>query len=91
MHGVLTWEHCDTADLRAAARKRLLTHYATVRFEDLGIETTEKIATEDGNSLFKAIDENDRDWWGRKVALAMREEDIIPEVEGYEECWVSGM
>ncbi len=36
--------------------------------------------------MFKATDENDLEWRGRKVALAMGEEDIIPEMVGYEEC-----
>lgn len=91
MHGVLTWEHQDPADYRAAARKDILAHYGTVSFEDVGISSISKLQREDGSTLFKAVDEKGSEWWGRKVMLASGVKDIMLDIPGYEECWVSGM
>jgi hypothetical protein len=90
MHGVLTWEHRDAAEYRDAARKDILAHYDTVSFEDVSIERLEKQEKE-GGTLFKAIDETGKEWWSRKVALCSGIRDIMPEIEGYEDCWADSM
>ncbi len=91
MHGVLTWEHRDAAEFRTAARKDILANYDTTSFEDIAIATVEKLQRDDGSSLFKAIDGSGKEWWGRKVVLATGIKDIMPNIEGYEQCWTSGM
>jgi thioredoxin reductase len=91
MHGVLTWEHRDSAEWRAAARKDILAHYQTTFFEDVGIVSISKGQREDGNSLFTAVDENGKEWWGRKVVLASGIKDVMLDIEGYEECWAKSM
>lgn len=91
MHGVLTWEHRDPADFRAAARKDILAHYDTSAFEDVEIVKIEKLAREDGSSLFKVVDETGKEWWGRKVAMVNGIKDIMLDIEGYAECWGTGM
>lgn len=91
MHGVLTWEHRDSAEFRIAARKDILAHYNTTFFQDSTISKLEKLAKEDGTSLFKAIDDTGKEWWGRKLVLATGIKDIMPALEGYEECWGSGI
>lgn len=84
-------EHRNPADFRVAARKDILAHYNTVSFENVTIEKVEKTQREDRSSLFKATDTNGDVWWGRKVALCMGVQDLMPDIEGYEECWASGM
>ncbi|KUJ17694.1 uncharacterized protein LY89DRAFT_615901 [Mollisia scopiformis] len=91
MHGVPTWEHRDPAEFRAAARKDILAHYDTTFFEDVAVEKIENHQREDGTSLFKATDEQGREWWGRKVVLVSGVKDIMPDIPGYEECWASGI
>ncbi|KAG9231922.1 hypothetical protein BJ875DRAFT_468218 [Amylocarpus encephaloides] len=91
MHGVPTWEHRDAAEFREATRKDILEHYDTATFEDEGIKSIEKKEGEGGKTLFKAIDDNGKEWWGRKVALASGIRDMMPDIEGYEECWVKGI
>jgi hypothetical protein len=94
MHGIPTWEHRDPAEFRAAARKDILAHYETTFFEDVSIVSIEKDEIgygDEGTSLFKAVDEKGREWWGRKVVVVSGVKDIMPDIEGYEKCWVSGM
>jgi thioredoxin reductase len=93
MHNVLTWEHRDSADFRSAARKDLLAHYDTISFEDdITIDSIEKIELEGGRAVFKAVDgKAGKEYWGRKVVLATGITDLMPEIKGYEECWVKGI
>ncbi|KAF4617078.1 hypothetical protein G7Y89_g15070 [Cudoniella acicularis] len=91
MHGIPTWEHRDPAEFRAATRKDILTHYQTVSFEGVGIKTIEKREGEEGRTLFRAVDESGKEWWGRKVVLATGIRDVMPDIEGYEECWIKGI
>ncbi|TVY80806.1 Thioredoxin reductase gliT [Lachnellula suecica] len=91
MHGVPTWEHRDPAEYRAVTRKDILAHYDTVSFEDVGIKSLEKSEREGGGTLFKAVDVEGKEWWGRKVVLATGIRDIMPEIEGYADCWAKGI
>lgn len=96
MHGLPTWEHLPASEFREAARKDILKHYsATTHFEDVGIVRVEKIKEgldgDEEKSLFKAIDERGREWWGRKVVIVSGVKDVMVDIEGYKECWVSGM
>ncbi|RDL38756.1 uncharacterized protein BP5553_03096 [Venustampulla echinocandica] len=93
MHGVPTWEHRSPTEFRNAFRKDILKHYDTVAFEDVEIKKVEKIENggADGRMLFKAVDENGREWWGRRVVLATGIKDIMLDLEGYDSCWVKGI
>jgi hypothetical protein len=91
MHAVPTWDHRDPAEFRAAARRDLLARYGTTSFVDVGIKTIKKSERKDGSSLFEAIDDNGKSWWGRKVVLATGIKDVFPNIDGYSECWVKGM
>ncbi|KAF8852551.1 hypothetical protein BDZ45DRAFT_659104 [Acephala macrosclerotiorum] len=77
MHGIPTWEHRSPAEFRAAARADILSHYSATFFEDIGISSIEKHSRKDGTSLFKAVDENGKEWRGRKLVFATREKNII--------------
>ncbi|THV43804.1 hypothetical protein BGAL_0901g00010 [Botrytis galanthina] len=90
MHTVSTWDHRDPSDFRAASREDILARYKTIGFEDVGIQNVEKVSKDgDGeeSSIFKAIDDAGKDWWGRKLVLATGVRDIMVNIEGYEECW----
>lgn len=87
MHVVPTWDHRDSKDFRAAARKDLLARYNTTQFQDVKVESISR--TDSG--LFKAIDAMKTQWLGRKVILATGVRDIYPDIEGYDECWACGM
>jgi gliotoxin/aspirochlorine biosynthesis thioredoxin reductase len=87
MHVVPTWDHRDSKDFRAAARKDLLARYNTTQFQDVKVESISR--TDLG--LFKAIDVTKTEWLGRKVILATGVRDIYPDIDGYGECWAYGM
>jgi thioredoxin reductase len=91
MHGIPTWEHRDPADFRKATREDILAHYDTVSFQDVSIKNIERTEREDGSSLFKAVDETGKEWWGRKVVLATGIKDIMLDIPGYEENWAHSM
>lgn len=91
MHGVPSWDHRDPSEFRAATKRDLLARYNTTSFVDVSIKTVKKLAREDGSSLFEAVDEEGKSWWGRKVILATGIKDVFPDIEGYEDCWVKGM
>lgn len=88
MHTVLTWDHKDPKDYRAAARANILERYQTIQFADVELKSIRKI--EDG--FFEATsDGNHHKWVGRKVVLATGTVDIYPDLEGYAECWAKGV
>jgi len=96
MHGILTLEHRNPSEFRAAARADLLSHYDTLQFEDIGIVSVKKISVDGeeeagGKTLFKTVDEKGKEWWGRKLVLATGVKDAMLDIEGYEDCWVKGM
>jgi gliotoxin/aspirochlorine biosynthesis thioredoxin reductase len=87
MHVVPTWDHRDSKEFRAAARKDLLARYNTTQFQDVKVESISRIDA----GLFKAIDSSKTEWLGRKVILATGVRDIFSDIEGYGDCWAIGM
>ena len=87
IHTVLTWDHKDPNDFRAAAKENILSGYQSIQFHDSAADKIEK--TKDG--LFLVTDRDGRLWEGRKVILATGVTDIYPDIKGYDDCWVSGM
>ncbi|KNG82810.1 thioredoxin reductase GliT-like protein [Aspergillus nomiae NRRL 13137] len=87
MHNVATWDHSSPADFRREARERILARYDTIRFEDLEIKRVQK--TSEG--YFKAFDARDGVWTGRKLVLANGVRDVFPDIDGYRECWGTGI
>ncbi|KAI1120228.1 putative thioredoxin reductase glit-like protein [Nemania abortiva] len=78
MHTLPTWDHRDPSEFRAAARAELLTRYDT------------SIAKVEGGG-FKATGANSSRWRGRSVVLASGVRDVMPNIEGYDSCWVHGI
>ncbi|KAF2729063.1 FAD/NAD(P)-binding domain-containing protein [Polyplosphaeria fusca] len=86
MHMVLTADSDSPAAFRAKARKELTTNYDTVAFQETTITKVSKI---DGG--FQAEDADGSTWQGKKLILATGVEDMYPAIEGYAECWATGI
>lgn len=87
MHTLLTWDHKNPADFRQAARSEILSRYQTVSFHDTNVTGIRK--NDLGN--FEATGPDGQSWLGRSVILASGVRDVLPDIEGYEDCWVKGM
>jgi gliotoxin/aspirochlorine biosynthesis thioredoxin reductase len=87
MHAVTTWDHRPPQEFRNTAKSSILSRYSTIRFEDARIDSLKK--TDKG--IFQLIDENGKEWFGRKLLLATGVKDVYPDINGYGDCWVSGM
>ncbi|KAL2813891.1 FAD/NAD(P)-binding domain-containing protein [Aspergillus granulosus] len=87
MHAVTTWDHQSPHDFRLRARSDILSRYNTVEFHNLEIHHVEKTA----QGLFHLVDENGALWRGRKLLLATGVRDIMPDIKGYSDCWVTGI
>jgi thioredoxin reductase len=87
MHNVVGWDHRNAADFRAAARQDLLARYSTIDFQDIGIDTIQKLST----GHFEATDTSGKTWRGRKVVIATGVKDVYPNIDGYADCWANGM
>ncbi|KAF7918544.1 uncharacterized protein EAE98_009787 [Botrytis deweyae] len=86
MHTVPTWDHAKAGDFRAAARKDF-ERYNTVQIEDGEVSTVNK--TEAG--LFQATCTNGKVFEAHKLVLATGIVDVLPKIEGYAECWATGI
>jgi gliotoxin/aspirochlorine biosynthesis thioredoxin reductase len=87
MHTLSTWDHGRPSEYRAAARKELTNRYSTVELADVAVQKVEK--REDGT--FRATDANGKEWYGKKLLLAVGSKDVPPNIKGYEENWGTGM
>ncbi|RAH69947.1 thioredoxin reductase gliT [Aspergillus aculeatinus CBS 121060] len=87
LHAVLTWDHQPPAQFLTDAKANLLTRYRTIQFHDANIQSIEQTP----QGLFHARDHTGAVWRGRSVLLAMGVRDIPPAIEGYTECWASGI
>jgi thioredoxin reductase len=86
-HMVLTWDHKEPSAYRSAARENILGQYESVKVHHVTIHTIKQ--RED--AVFEATDDNGKVWSGRKLVLASGVEDVMPDIEGFRECWGSGM
>lgn len=87
VHTVPTWDHKDPSAYRLAAREELTGRYDTVQVIDRAV----RCVTKDADGNFIAVDGNDKRWVGRKLVLATGVQDLYPDIEGYADCWVTGM
>jgi alkyl hydroperoxide reductase subunit AhpF len=87
MHAVTTWDHQRPDEFRGKAKSDILSRYDTMQFKDLVISSVE--TTTEG--LFQLVDENGTLWRGRKLLLATGVTNIMPDIVGYSDCWVTGM
>ncbi|OTA92440.1 hypothetical protein M434DRAFT_324807 [Hypoxylon sp. CO27-5] len=87
MHTLPTWDHKNPADFRRTARAEILSRYKTVSFHDSALTHVKK--TESGT--FEATSADGRQWLGRVIILATGVRDVLPDIDGYDECWVRGI
>lgn len=85
-HLVLTWDNKPAPEFRAEARNNIVGQYESVQIHDVAIESVKKI-----QGGFEAIDARGKTWAGKKVILATGIEDVMPEIEGFRECWGIGV
>lgn len=88
LHGVVGWDHQDSGSIRQKMRGDLA-RYSTASL----VETTVRFVAKEGEdpATYRVTDDEGRVWLGRKLALATGVSDILPDIPGYEECWVRGM
>jgi len=95
MHTLPTWDHQNPADFRAAARSELLGRYQTVTFHNSAVTrigiSKHTVGNGDGNSIFEVASADGSQWLGRTVILATGVRDVLPDIQGYDDCWVHGM
>ncbi len=86
MHNVTTWDHANPADFRAAARRELVEgRYTNVKIVE--VEIKDVVRGEDG--VFEATDANGEKWRAKTLVLASGITDILPDIPGYKELWLS--
>lgn len=93
MHMVSTWDHRPPGEYLAASREELSRRYPDqfrlVKEEVTAIERVPGTAR--GHSVFEARGEAGGQWKGRKVILATGVRDLLPFIDGFEECWGTGV
>lgn len=87
MHNVPGYDHVDPAEFRAKARADLLRRYDTVQFQSATIKEVKKL----DNGQFSARDEEGNLYQGRKLVLASGIRDVMPNIEGFGDCWARGI
>jgi thioredoxin reductase len=88
MHNVLGWDHRDPAEFRAKSRQDLLSRYGSVvTFQNATIQQVRKLES----GQFEAVDEAGNIYSGKKLCLASGVKDVMPDIEGYADCWAKGM
>lgn len=94
MHGVPGFDHVDPVVFRTKAKGDILKRYDTVEFRKTRITEVKKVSLGDlegGHEHFQATDWQGNVFLGRKVALATGVKDVLPDIDGYNECWGRGM
>lgn len=93
MHMVSTWDHRPPGDYLAASRDELSRRYPdqckVVQGEVASIERVP--GTDRGLSVYEARDEAGNKWRGRKIILATGVRDLLPFIDGFEDCWGTGV
>lgn len=94
MHMVSTWDHRSPEAFRAAARAELTGRYPG-QCEFVDQEVVAVIRSDSGNEgegvTFKARDRTGSNYCGRKVILATGSRDLLPGIDGFDECWGRGI
>lgn len=90
LHGAVGWDHENPSSIRTQMQKDLLARYDTTTIVPTAVATVAR--TENGGRVrFVVTDAEGKAWTGRKLVLATGVSDVLPDVPGYESCWVNGM
>ncbi|KAJ5190078.1 hypothetical protein N7491_007880 [Penicillium cf. griseofulvum] len=87
MHNVLTWDHRPPSELRAVARRELLTRYDTVQIQNTEIKEVRRTT----QGTFEALDGTGEMWEGKILVLATGVRDVPPDITGYASAWGKGI
>ncbi|OAL00894.1 FAD/NAD(P)-binding domain-containing protein [Phaeosphaeriaceae sp. SRC1lsM3a] len=85
-HLIPSWDHTERNEFSTAAKGNL-SRYETLRFEHATIEQIKKIE----KFLFEVVDSNGQKWLGKKIVLANGVRYMLPNIEGYSDCWGKGI
>lgn len=89
LHGMPGWDHEDPSSIRTRMQKDLMARYDTTQIVHVAAKHAARCDKERAN--FCVEDGNGREWFGRKLVLATGVSDLLPDLPGYESCWVKGM
>ncbi|KAK8066613.1 hypothetical protein PG997_013360 [Apiospora hydei] len=90
MHMVSTWDHRPPGEFLAAGRAELTQRYpGQYTFVNGEVASIKRVS--DGPSIFEASDAAGKQWRGRKVILATGVRDLLPFIDGLEDCWGRGV
>ena len=89
LHGAPGWDHEDPASIRTKMQKDLIARYNTTKLLEHGASRAAQC--EEGRARFVVTDEKGMEWFGRKLVIATGVSDILPNLPGYDMCWVNGM
>jgi gliotoxin/aspirochlorine biosynthesis thioredoxin reductase len=89
LHGVPGWDHEDPSSIRTRMQKDLIARYDTAQI--VHVPATHAARCDKGSANFCVTDATKREWFGRKLVLATGVSDLLPDLPGYESCWVNGM
>ncbi|KAK7911248.1 Pyridine nucleotide-disulfide oxidoreductase- class-II [Apiospora marii] len=90
MHMVSTWDHRPPGEYLVAGRAELTQRYPDqCTFVDSEVTTIKRLPGTP--STFEATDAAGNQWRGRKVILATGVRDLLPFIDGLEECWGHGV
>lgn len=93
MHMVSTWDHRSPHDFLAASREELCQRYPN-QYKLVEEEVTNIIRIPGPSrniSLFEAGNGAGSQWRGRKIILATGVRDLLPCIDGLEDCWGDGV
>lgn len=89
LHGAPGWDHEDPASIRTQMQKDLLARYETATIACVEVSHVSRL--QELRTIFIVTDASGKIWQGRKLVLATGVSDILPEMPGYDSCWVKGM
>lgn len=92
MHMVSTWDHRSPHDFLAASREELFQRYPNqYKLVEEEVTSITRIPSSSRISLFEAGNEAAGHWRGRKIILATGVRDLLPCIDGIDDCWGVGV
>ncbi|CZT16506.1 related to thioredoxin reductase [Ramularia collo-cygni] len=83
IHNIITWDHRNPADFRAAGRANILSRYPSISFRDAEVTSAAKL--DDGS--FELTDASQETYRGKVLMLASGVTDVMLPIPGYTELW----
>lgn len=87
IHNVLGWDHRYSTELYATVREGFETRYSSVQLQTLSITAALRVPS----GYFEVVDSHENAHTGKTLVLATGIRDVMPDIEGYAQCWGRGM